>query len=174
METFINHIQDSDRAFIFNKAYEVEVIQLILGDTEAYKRLKENSDHEILPTEWVNDRDRALAEFSLSMFTRTKKLMLSDLKYKDFFILWDNYTRSPDYYIQVTNYMLNSEDYTSGDRYQLKGEEKEANFRESNMQQNMQQLGLSFQKDPTIEGNYLHEVSEIGRRLHELLAELPF
>lgn len=174
MEQMITYIQDKDRELIFNKVNEEKVIALILGDTEAYKELDEEHEEDILPVEWVENSDETLAKFSLSMFTRTKKLMLVDMQYEEFLVLWDDYTLSQDYYIQVANYMLNSDDYTSGDRYQLKGKEKDAHFREGNMPQNMQNLGASIQDDETIGGDYLNKVSRIGSELQSLLVDYGF
>lgn len=169
MEQIIAYIKDKNRELIFNPTNEEKVIGLILGDTEPYKKLDEKHEGEFLPVEWIERQDDMLAKFSLSMFTRTKKLMLVDIQYEEFLVLWDDYTHSMDYYIQVANYMLNSDDYTSGDRYQLKGEEKEANFRESNMPQNMQKLNQNIQMDEATGGNYLNKVSRIGSELQSLL-----
>lgn len=169
MEQMIAYIKDKDCELIFNPTNEEKVIGLILGNTEPYKELDEKHEGEFLPVEWIERQDDMLAKFSLSMFTRTKKLMLVDIQYEEFLVLWEDYTHSLDYYIQVANYMLNSDDYTSGDRYQLKGEEKEANFRESNMPQNMQKLSQNIQVDGTIGGNYLNKVSRIGSELQSLL-----
>ena len=104
------------------------------------------------------------------MFIRSKKIMLVDITHEDFIILWDNYTHTQDYFIQVANYMINSDDYKSGARIQLESEEKQASeFPEPNLQENMRNLQGSFQDNPIEESQYVQKVGRIGSELLQII-----
>lgn len=171
MEQYITYILDKDRELIFNPEYEVEVIETILGETEGYQNLKEkNAGESPLPVEWVTREDLNLARFSFQMFIRSKKIMLSDITQEEFLILWDNYTHTPDYFIQVVNYMLNSDDYKLGARIKLQSEEAVASdFPNPNLEQNMRDLQGSFQGNPVGESQYVQKVGRIGSELLQII-----
>lgn len=152
---------------IFNPETEAQVIQTILGDTDGHHSLQAKHNGNI---EWVVREDIDLARFSFQMFIRSKKIMLVDITHEDFIILWDNYTHTQDYFIQVANYMLNSNDYTSGARIQLQSEEKQTSeFPEPNLQENMQNLQGSFQGNPIEESQYVQKVGRIGSELLQII-----
>ncbi|HZK22696.1 MAG TPA: hypothetical protein VFC62_01195 [Atopostipes sp.] len=167
MEQYIQYILEKDKELIFNPETEAQVIQTILGDTDGYQPLQAEHNGNI---EWVVREDIDLARFSFQMFIRSKKIMLVDITHEDFIILWDNYTHTQDYFIQVANYMLNSNDYTSGARIQLESEEKQTSeFPEPNLQENMRNLQGSFQGNPIEESQYVQKVGRIGSELLQII-----
>ena len=167
MEQYIQYILDKDTELIFNPETEAQVIQTILGDTDGYQSLETKHNGNI---EWVVREDMDLAKFSFQMFIRSKKIMLVDITHEDFIILWDNYTHTQDYFIQVANYMINSDDYKSGARIQLESEEKQASeFPEPNLQENMRTLQGSFQGNPPEESQYVQKVGRIGSELLQII-----
>ena len=171
MEQYIQYILDKDKELIFNPETEVQVIQTILEDTEGYQTLQAKHEGEdLLPVEWVVREDTDLAKFSFQMFIRSKKIMLVDITHEDFIILWDNYTHTQDYFIQVANYMINSDDYKSGARIQLESEETQTSeFPEPNLQENMRNLQGSFQGNPVEESQYVQKVGRIGSELLQII-----
>ncbi len=173
MGPYIQYIQDKDKKIIFHPKYEAQVIKTVLGETKGYQQIKaENENEESLPVIWVTDDDLELAKFSFQMFVRSKKIMLTDISQEEFLILWDNYTRTPDYFIQVTNYMLNSDDYTSGARIQLQtDEDKTVDFPKGNLPQNMKNLQSSFQGQPEKESQYVQNVASIGTELFHIFQQ---
>lgn len=171
MEEYIKYIVEKDSETIFNEKFEERIIEVVLGDTEAYQNLKaEGTDEETLPVEWINREDIYLANFSFNMFVRSKKIMASDLNLEYFKTLWDNYILTSDYYIQVANYMNNSDDYLSGERYQLKESNQTPSAKhKSNLIQNMKSLQASFQGHPEKDSLYVQKVGQMGIELLEII-----
>lgn len=170
MEQYIKYIIDKDRELIFSPKYEEEIIPKILGDTKGYRRLVNKNNEETLSVEWTEPTDPYLATFSFNMFIRSKKIMPVDLDEENFIILWDNYTMTPDYFIQVANYMLNSDDYKSGARIKMKSEEvNNPEFPNGNLGQNMRDLQASFQGHPEKESEYVQKMGTIGTELFSIV-----
>lgn len=171
MEQYIQYILDKDKELIFNPKNEAQVIKTILGDTEGYKMLEDKYEgEESLPVEWVTREDSNLARFSFQMFIRSKKIMTVDLTHEDFLILWENYTYTPDYFIQVANYMINSDDYKLGARIKLQSEDTvSSEFLQPNLQENMRALQGSFQGNPIEESQYVQKVGRIGTELLQII-----
>ncbi len=173
MEQYIQYILEKDRELVFHPDYETQVIETVLGDTEGYQKLKaEHAGERPLPVGWVVRTDLDLAKFSFQMFIRSKKIMLNDIDYESFQVLWDNYIQTPDYFIQVANYMINNDDYTSGARIKLQSEEVEVtNFPEGNLGPNMKELQASFQGNPIGETQYVQKVGKLGTELFKMIQQ---
>lgn len=153
---------------LYSETNQFEIISLIELAIRAFNDSYEEVDAEL---SWRTRVDEGLAKHLLIMFEQTKNTPVNKIDIEKFKSIWNQYSETEEYYMQILNYIVNSNDYIYGDRFNFGEDSKDNSIRFSNYLSNAMYRWEGFKENPRSKSIYYSKLMTMGRELKRVMIE---